>query len=401
MLAISLVGCGSTSADSKRLELEATSWDVQLLTTAMKMPEQMTADCGEFPLSLRIEEGPEGPSLLLGRDGRALRAALRATALGYELAGPAKLPATGTCLELELSKLSLRGIDTDGDAVPDTLSGNGDGTGTSGGEARYTHSVAISLGGARDATPPEILPSPSELYPLYGVRLNVSEPLRPGATLALEGTSPLTLTPESDDQVGAITTFSSDEILPFGGTWTTVASASDFAEHALTARSELRTVADPGFFAEDGFEGALAATPAAAVRLVEGIGVLPAISGQRSLWVTAQLVMLHLQRTAGQTKLRARAQWFYRTEQVAPTPKIFVGVVGSSTRISTEGEGEPPAVLSEDPTYPHASQVSEITLPLEGDGAEVIVAIYGPWSCGLYPFCSQYGAVLLDDLRLE
>lgn len=399
-------GSSGGSPGSKRLALAGSSWDARFTLTGTPTPAIGTiTNCGEFSLSLHIDQSATDPSLLLGSDGRAQRVALRKTGDGYAIAAATPLPVRDTCLgqdDLQLSTLSLHGVDADNDGAADTLSGSAIGLGYTGWDVRRPYDFTLSLTGTVDVTPPVVLPPPSALLPLDRLFANVSEPLLPEATLSLEGTSEVAFTPVVQDELDVLTNFSSEQVLPFGGTWTTRATARDFAGHALTAPTEFQTVADPGLFAEDGFEGELAAAPTTAVQVVDGIGALPAISGQRSLWVTSKTVVLHLKRAPGQTKLRARAQWFYQTNEPSYfNPVLVVGVTGTSTRSSAESERQPPSLVTGDPVFAHATQVIDLTLALEGDGTDVVVAIQGASLACYHPICPKPGGLLLDDLRLE
>ena len=74
-------------------------------------------------------------------------------------------------------------------------------------------------------------------------------------------------------------------VLPFSATWTLSGTGKDFAGLDLQLGQTLETEADPGLFAQDGFEGPLHANLAEGAALLDASTTLKAPAGKQALLV--------------------------------------------------------------------------------------------------------------------
>jgi hypothetical protein len=157
-------------------------------------------------------------------------------------------------------------------------------------------------------------------------------------------------------------------------------------------------------FAEDGFEGELAAV-SRGVEVVTGFGTLPAISGTRSLLVAESwsTLTMRVPLEEGDTHLRFQARALFDRESGfgCPASNLRVGfpaldqITTISPAWSTEIEED-----TGDERWTAATPVTtvEVALPA-GAGGEVIFNVFRPSPLPGRP-CPGAG-LLIDDLRAE
>jgi hypothetical protein len=265
---------------------------------------------GDWPIPsmLRLEGGATGLELVFGTEGQAVRGSVKSD--GSKLLLDGELLARdwsgnrpwsqGNGVYIEKLELCFHASEDGGSA---TLEGKGemlviensDDT-----EDQWDDSIEFVA--HEDSTPPT-LPDEYKIHPLEGELVPASEPLATGASAELMDAAgtPLEAVESADTVIG----FRASEVLPLGVDATVAADAHDLAGLALDSKLRLRTAADPGVQALDGFESELHAAdygyPAAS--LVTDSRVL---EGSASLLVQAgDDVVLHLVRpSASATKIR-------------------------------------------------------------------------------------------------
>ena len=199
-------------------------------------------------------------------------------------------------------------------ALPDSIGGSGKASGTVIlGDQGFTIEFSFTLQGVPDATKPSLL-APSNPHPLDGVLLRTTEPVALTSSVTLTDTAtgsvsqPLTGYSASDGAFGA---FSSALILPFGSSWKLSATGGDLAHlpFDIAALPPIAVLADPGLFAQDGFEGTPTLSLTGGAKIVASVGTLPAIKGSKSLFVpSGGSATLHVARPAGASSVRFTAQ---------------------------------------------------------------------------------------------
>jgi hypothetical protein len=247
------------------------------------------------------------------------------------------------------------------------------------------------------------------MHPLNVVYLAASEPLALTSQLTLEGTSTVSLDGWNIAD-GAFGSFSSDVILPFSGSWIVAGSAEDLVGLAKGPGPTLTSLADPGVFVADGFEGAtLAAVMTGDARLVSGVGTLPALSGSHSLLVEpGSSVTLHLARPVGASSVRFISRSLAPQVPNAGPPSFFegppveLGVIGGVDRPNQVSSSAGDSVAIGDPTWAYAGPLQDVTVPLRETGSDIVLRILPrtPDSCSV-GLCPPPPAVLIDDLRVE
>lgn len=264
--------------------LIASAWDI----TVRAEYTDPTDPPVEFALSLAVLDDAGALSGILSRDGQlstfaltresGARAQLDAPDSGVRFSVLGQYPTTA----LVLDTLALSAFDDDADGVADRLEGNGDGgIEVSCGDCYYRKAASVTLSGKPDRTPPK-LNVPQDLNPISQLSVTTSEALK-SATLALTGSSAVALS--ADTAVAPLSTFSASAVLPFSGAWKITGTGKDFAGQLLDlSAAQVTTIADPGVFAQDGFESAPNAVLSGAV-VVDGSSGLPIPTGDRALYL--------------------------------------------------------------------------------------------------------------------
>ena len=385
--------------------LGRSSWEVSLsVTVTTNLPFEVSCSPQTFTMYLEPQSGGLGATL--GHNGWVVGGGqLAQRDQTYELVAPLAVPSPGCDGTFEMTRMSLHPTDGNGDGVAEQLVGDGTGTGhVFGGDVGYQFSFSFTLSGTPDVTRPKLM-APGVINPVDGVMLAASEALALTSQLSLQGTSSVSLT-GGTVAAGAFGTFSSDLILPFSGHWTVAGSAEDLIGLPIETGLQLASLADPGVFAQDGFEGtALAAVLTGQSQVVSNVGSLPALSGNNSLEVSAGTsATLHLARPPGATAVRyvfraLRVPSFPACSPGGSDPFVTVGVIGGVNRPRpvVTSTGDPVAVQST--TVNSAGPLQEVSVPLDEAGGDVVVRI-APLLNPNQTYCFP-GAVLVDDLRVE
>jgi hypothetical protein len=202
---------------------------------------------------------------------------------------------------------------------------------------------------------------------------------------------------------GAFGTFSSALILPFGSSWKLSATGGDLANFPfdIAALPPIAVLADPGLFAQDGFESTPVLTLTGVAKIVTSVGTLPALNGNKSLFVPqGSSATLHLARPTDASSVRFAARGF--TSMSGPDfggSYVEAGVIGGSERVgSSQALPNMPSTSTNDSTWLYAGPTQEISLPLIESGADVVIRFALPVCQGL---CPPARATLIDDLRVE
>jgi hypothetical protein len=303
-------------------------------------------------------------------------------------------------------------LDRDQDQDADAVEGSGRGFFTHVlGDVEYTHEITVVLRGERDLTPPafEVIDGAVDHHVLDGLRIQASEPLLPGLAARIsDGATSIELAPvpANEDYVRA---FVSSVILPFGAELSLEVDPvpQDLAGLSLaTALPSVRTMPDPGLFAEDGFEGPLAAVLEGA-EVVTGVGTLPPIAGASSLLIEpGEAVTVRVPVTADDTHLRIEARMLVADSLAiqsfaCPGFAMRAGFVGLDVvdYISYSVPGDVPGEATGDPRWSWAGPVATTEVVLPANASEVIFhADQQPLGPGIP---CPLSALLIDDLRVE
>jgi hypothetical protein len=299
---------------------------------------------------------------------------------------------------IDVHEVTVSPVDDDGDGIADGFAATlrGKTLGSRGGDVTSDPTdFVLALQGSRDETAPQLLPlrqNPLRLHPLDDCSLWASEPLSADTRLSLVGEPelPLITLPRSRSTHGALLEFSAGRLGWFSREWLLEIDGSDLSGKPLRESRTIRTLSDPGVFAEDGFEGPLLAS--GSFRAVEE----NAIAGMQSLEPTTfEGVTLHLARNGRDT-----VRFSVREERHAIDDQVesYVGlraralVVGTQDIVTYAG---PHGVFEGAGLGP----VIEVELPLEAEGDDVIVHFDWDWeACTGY--CETLGLVI-DELRME
>ncbi len=319
---------------------------------------------------------------------------------------------TGGCNtdRLFVDELRLEGIDNDGDGEADRL------------EATVTldqvkilaldtyafATVTIQLTAVPDQSSPKlILPNDIDAwFPPTPFGVNASEPLDPTAKLTLTGTStvPLPAIPASDPLVARpAAKFGTSEILPFGGTWQLDATGKDLAGHDLKVGPPIifKTLPDPGVQAQDGFEGALSGVIGSAPSIVTGFGMIPALSGEHSLWIDPNHgVAFRLQRAGSQNHVHFVARSFFAKS--GNTINASASVIGGTQLVAFTRPTAPDSTTSAtgDEQLPWASDAVQLDAVLDDPGTDVVLSISGSGCPNVFQ-CPPPTAFMIDDLKID
>jgi len=315
---------------------------------------------------------------------------------------------------VEFEALELEVLDHDGDGSADAVKGSGRGSFVFlVGDSRYGESFTAKFSGERDDDAPQLYSKTFDrLHVLDGLTLVASKPLQPAGTVHISfgdgAVVPLERLPAGASyvtsfQTGAILPFDTEISLQFGP------EVQDLAGIGLEDSEEpLLTMLDPGMFAEDGFEGELAAV-SYEVELVTSFDDLPAISGTRSLlvahWSSALTMRVPLEE--GDTHLRFQARALYDDGEepfdcLAGNLRVGFPALDQITTLSPAWNRD----IKEDTgggDFRFATPVTTVELALPaGAGSELIFDISNPTTED-DPYggpCIPVG-LLIDDLRAE
>jgi hypothetical protein len=425
-LAACVIAAACGQPERPAVLLTTSSWDVVLTVTSAgpSTPFGLPVSCPPVAFTMHLDpDGSERLKATLGRDGQVMVGSLvengDSYGLGADMADIA-LPSPGGCGSqgFSMTQLALRGTDANGDRIAEALSGSGAGSGLDVvGDQGYAFPFTFELSGTPDVTAPHLLVPADVLNPLDVVSLPASEPLALASQLNLEGTTSVSLDAEASPQgipgvsSAAVAGFTTSHILPFSGSWSIVGNAPDLAGLPLDPPAPVTTLADPGLFAEDGFEGAaLAAATTGDVRVVTGVGALPALSGTQSLFAApGASVTLHLARPAGTWTVRFAARALApapasssASPQYDSVPSVRAGVVGGTSRPYATSVAAGDAAATGDPTWVSAGPLGDVTIPIDEVGDDIVVRIAPRSSNGCVGLCPPPApAWLIDDLRIE
>lgn len=401
-------GAGSGGANDSALLIES-AWDITV--TATWVEPELDVDLPPFPLTLALLD--KGPSFtgILSRDGRmsilevirqgGARARFQAAKYGYipfSLGGSGE----GALIALMLQTLTLTALDDDSDGIADRLVGTGDGAiERSCGDCSYSSPVTLKVSGKPDRTAPALNLPETPLNPLDELRVSVSEALKSGL-LELSGNPPVSLFAGKTDALPIW--FTTPTVLPFSGTWNVTGVGRDFAERLLDLRAaSVTTLADPGIFAEDGFETAPNVSLTGAAAVVDASSGLPIPSGSHALLLPpGSSATFHIKRTAASASKSTISAHFVELkseEEWWPMIDFRAAVIGGGRR------GWDGHAISDDPlptTHPiwidaSPAYVAQIVLNEAGNDIGVLIAAKTmPPGPGAPP-----GALLIDALTLE
>jgi hypothetical protein len=316
---------------------------------------------------------------------------------------------SGTVLELpdrcfhvhDLAQLTFVGSDDVAGAFT-RFSAHGSGNRyTSCGDCSYDEEEALTLVGSPDTEPPSLTLPASELDPLDATPIEISEALLDAqATVTSPAGDARTVLVQSSSEE-ATWSFEVPPLLALGTSFEWRADGRDWAGNLLESRRELRTLADTGVLAPDGFESDVVALRLQTSELVED----GALDGTRSLRVQRyRRATFHLQH-AGATKLVFQCQplpvdlsYLADDEEVLLSfVEVRYGTLGG-TQVQTHELSVAESVLRQG--TPVAPATVELKLAEPGD--DVVVSFDLPEEdedCGLIA-CADVSS-LIDDLRLE
>jgi hypothetical protein len=363
---------------------------------------------------LRLEDAPNGTvSAIWSNTGADANGVFGRTDTGLSLREPVKLPVdfydqdpAGDLPYIEFVSLRLVLEDGDGDGNADAVTGSGSG----GlhfvlGDILYEGTFTLELHGDPDTTPPwlYVVGRGTGHHVLEGLEVKASELLQPGSTVrAWHGDTPIDLSPFSGSGE-YVRSFRTSAVLPFDAELRIEIDPVPRDLAGLVAEgvpATVRTMSDPGLFAEDGFENDPVAITGIA-EIVTGVGTLPAIAGARSVLVEPRYgLTMRLPVAAGETHLRFRARLLYEdTSFGCESHGIRVGSPGLDgvQRISIPSSDEDPREVIDDSFWAAAGPITDVEMALPaGTGGELIFDIYE-----LPPLLCPTTAILLDDLRVE
>ncbi|HYP77913.1 MAG TPA: hypothetical protein VER12_18205 [Polyangiaceae bacterium] len=405
---ISDAGAGGTGGDS--VPLGESSWDTTLSLTVTKPVPNANVTCTAADFSLHFSPSGNRLKTISGRDGGVLTGELIRSAQSsplYTVGQALTVPTNSGCdlRSIELTELALQARDESGDGVADTIAGSGKARGTFIlGDQGLTIEFSFTLQGVPDATQPSLL-VPSNLHPLDGVLLRTTEPVALTSSVSMTDVSASstnhTLTGYTASN-GAFGSFSSALILPFGSNWKLSTTGGDLANlpFDVAALPTLAVLADPGLFAQDGFESTPALNLSGGAKIVTSIGTLPAIEGSKSLFVPpGSSATLHLARPSGANSIRFTALSLTSMSGPGLDSGVVAGVIGGSMRVAlTEAPPSTPTTATNDSNWMYAGPTQAVTLPLTEAGTDVVIRFAPPACQG---FCPPLRALLVDELRVE
>ncbi|MGC4090085.1 MAG: hypothetical protein QM756_19825 [Polyangiaceae bacterium] len=408
-------GCSSesqspTEVEGRGVELRSSSWDVDM-AIVLTDTAGLNVNCSDTKFTLHFEPRSDAALSVISGLETAVYVSNLARNAGphptYGLNQLLQLP-THSCpfFEATVRELSLWGNDADADGVADSIDATGTATGQVFlGDNYATVKFTFSMHGVPDTTPPQ-LEVPESIMALGGVWIGSSEPLTTTSQVTLVGDGhriPLTGAPSD---TAALTNFWSQVILPLGVDWNVEATGSDLALNGFDSAKSLHvpSTADPGLFAQDGFEGELKGQLMGDAKVVSGLGTLPALGGQSSLLVPpGSSALLHLERAAAATNLRFSQQFVSATTLVGGSLGVRAGVAYGTQVVQPDPVAWSSASISTgDAEWPYAAPKQDFTLALEEAGSDVLLTIAPP-KCFRTPCLpdSSSSGILIDDIRFE
>lgn len=298
-----------------------------------------------------------------------------------------------------LKGLALDGFDDDGDGLADRLEGSGEGSlEQSCGDCTYSKAVALKLIGVRDRTPPSLQVPPS-LNPIDPLLIRPSEALRTAA-LTLAGSNKLPIEASTNNPMTSIT-YTANSVLPFSRSWKITGHGEDFAGLPLDlSKLQVTTVADPGVFAQDGFEANPKGTLSGGAAWVDSSSGLPIPSGVGALFLPpGGSVTLHLLRTNGLPRLSAKVVNLSTAKTERGNLNFEAAVIGGRERFQKSSVLLAGTLATNHPTWTHASNPSAVSLDTFTNGTDIVVRLTAE-ACTGGP-CPEPGALLVDDLEFE
>jgi hypothetical protein len=199
------------------------------------------------------------------------------------------------------------------------------------------------------------------------------------------------------------TSLSTSEVLPFSGAWAVTGIAQDFAGLPLDLSGNFATLADPGIFAQDGFETAPNVTLVGAAEVVDQGSGLPIPNGQHALLLPpGTSATFHLKRATASTKsVSARLVDLGTANGSSTFTRFQSAVIGGTERIDEYPRSEETASPTSHATWTQATEPRTVQFVLKDAGEDVVVNIALP-ECGVDLFCgAPRGALLVDELKVE
>jgi hypothetical protein len=373
--------------------LDTSAWDV---TISVSYTQEPGPDLEPFQWSLALDDAAE-LTALFSRNGQADRLELTRDTGARAHSGSGFSWSVLGLSDAVLETLQLSAFDDDSDGIADRLEGTGEGEVQEAvGDILFPHAAVFTLSGKIDRTPPTPQ-MPSTRSPLATVDIRMSEALK-SASLALTGTSTVPLT-VSEGSIQS-TRFSTPTVLPFGGSWQVTGEGKDFAGLPLDLNAAtLKTLDDPGVFAQDGFETQPLATLGDEVKWIAASDGLPIPTGDHALFLSrGNGATFHLKRSDGNTKVSLNVVGLSK-DVWRPTFEVQSAVIGGTQRIELSGENKLTSTTSH-PSWTNRSDVRTLQLELEDAGTDVVVQVYVPL-CIATVGCPANGALVIDDLHLE
>ncbi|HEY0467581.1 MAG TPA: hypothetical protein VGC79_25445, partial [Polyangiaceae bacterium] len=262
-----VLGAGAGGIGGDSVLLGEGSWDttLALTVTATEPVPNTNISCAASSFTLHFSPSGSNLKTITGRDGSVENGELIRGTQGsprYSVSQALSVPTGADCnlRSIDIIELTLQGWDEDGDGIADRIGGSGKARGIFiVGDAGLTVQLSFTLQGVPDRTKPSLL-APSDLHPLDGVFLRTTEPVAFSSSVTLVDTGAGSTSHALSGNVasvGAFGTFSSAQILPFGSSWKLSVTGGDLANlpFDIAALPPIAVLADPGLFAQDGFEG--------------------------------------------------------------------------------------------------------------------------------------------------
>jgi len=396
-----VIGAGGEGGATQAPSL-AGAWD---LTITAKFTQFSDPPPSPFVLSLFCDDIANIASTL-SKDGELSMFTLgRLDGLHPTLTRPdsgARLTLVGRAPETALvllKGLALDGFDDDGDGLADRLEGSGNGSlEESCGDCTYSKAVALKLTGVRDRTPPSLQVSQS-LNPVDSLLIRPSEALRTAA-LTLSGINSLPIEASTNVPATSIT-YTAISVLPFSRSWKITGHGEDFAGLPLDlSKLQVTTVADPGVFAQDGFETDPKGTLSGGAAWVDSSSGLPIPGGARALFLPpGGSATLHLLRTNGSPRLSAKVVNLSTAKTERGIINFQAAVIGGRERFQKSSVLLAGTLTTSDATWTNASNPSTVSLDTFTTGSDIAVRVAAE-ACTSGP-CIGPGALLIDDLEFE
>lgn len=399
-------GFGGRSPSSPT-SLVTSAWDIRV-SAAWRAPD-LNATTPEFALTLGLDAAAE-LSGRLSKDGSVSTFPLRrqsgssASVIPSESGVRFSLPAgEGALTALTIDALTVTAFDDDADGIADRLTGVGEGEiEQSCGDCYFSKAVHLTLLGKPDQTPPTLRLPGGRLNPLDRVALVPSESLRSVqvALTSLEK-APQVVPLIFEGAVASQMFFTTAQVLPFSGAWQVTGTGQDFAGHGLDlTAARLSTIADPGYFAQDGFESTPNLVLDGDAAFVDISSGLPIPNGKRALLLPpGSTATFHLRR-ASQTAVLANVVELSDVQDGSPYVSFQSAVIGGAERVVAQWAPSVASLPTGNAVWIKAGTARTIKTVLNEAGSELAVTISSA-SCTGGGACPPFGALLVDDLQLE